>query len=325
MIHSLHQLPVRPVHLVDAQRCESAACLPVLQVETWLTVVRGGDVFPWIGPALRGVVARQLKAETCVCRDATRHHEDCAYGALYEPAPPVGQSGDRGRREVPRSVVLAPRFPIPGRLSTDERLGLTITLTGRRASRFLELLVGAISRALATTGLGPDHVRFRLASQHAPFHLTLGANDLADGNPRPTGAWPRVVIEFDAPVFLSKKGDPPQHRWSAAVALGTLWRASARTISAYFHCEGTPLRADYASLSALADTVTDADTTGIFRFEQRRFSSRSGDRYPMIGVKGRAIFRGVPQVLLPWIVWGGLLHVGEHRVAGAGRWRVVLG
>ena len=39
---------------------------------------------------------------------------------------------------------------------------------------------------------------------------------------------------------------------------------------------------------------------------------------------GRLILSDVPRSLLPWLEWGGRLHVGNRRSAGAGSWRLLL-
>ena len=36
------------------------------------------------------------------------------------------------------------------------------------------------------------------------------------------------------------------------------------------------------------------------------------------------LYGDVPWSLVPWLLWGGRLHVGSHRIAGAGGWRLVL-
>lgn len=59
-------------------------------------------------------------------------------------------------------------------------------------------------------------------------------------------------------------------------------------------------------------------------FRQRHRSNRRGQSYDLVGVSGGAVFGPVPLCLVPWLLWGGRLGVGEHRVCGAGCWQVTL-
>jgi hypothetical protein len=43
----------------------------------------------------------------------------------------------------------------------------------------------------------------------------------------------------------------------------------------------------------------------------------------MEGVVGACTFADVPAPFLPWLTLAGILHVGGHRIAGAGGWTVV--
>jgi hypothetical protein len=60
------------------------------------------------------------------------------------------------------------------------------------------------------------------------------------------------------------------------------------------------------------------------RFRQTRWSNRKGANYEIEGASGGGVYADVPAALLPWLVWAGRFHVGAHRIAGAGGWRLVL-
>ena len=42
----------------------------------------------------------------------------------------------------------------------------------------------------------------------------------------------------------------------------------------------------------------------------------------LYGVMGEGEYGPVPGALMTWLEWGGRVHVGTDRVAGAGGWRV---
>lgn len=60
-------------------------------------------------------------------------------------------------------------------------------------------------------------------------------------------------------------------------------------------------------------------------FHQPKHSSRSGMRGILRGVVGSGIYGDVPVALAQWLLWAGRLHVGLHRVAGAGGWKMFWG
>jgi hypothetical protein len=55
-------------------------------------------------------------------------------------------------------------------------------------------------------------------------------------------------------------------------------------------------------------------------FYQRHWSNRGAAARPLHGVVGGAVYGPVPAALVRWLAWGGRLHVGTDRVAGAGGW-----
>jgi hypothetical protein len=105
-------------------------------------------------------------------------------------------------------------------------------------------------------------------------------------------------------------------------SLADLVRASLRTVSDLFRLYGQPVEADFRGLADAAREVKLLDHC-YEPFEQERNSSRSG-RFTTRGAVGGGVYADVPMGLLPWLLWGGRLHVGTHRVAGAGGWRLVL-
>jgi hypothetical protein len=64
--------------------------------------------------------------------------------------------------------------------------------------------------------------------------------------------------------------------------------------------------------------------SGYVDFFQPRWSNRAGRWRPLHGVTGGAVYGPAPVSLVRWLEWGGRIHVGTDRVAGAGGWRVHL-
>ncbi|MFV2066390.1 MAG: hypothetical protein ACC645_05380, partial [Pirellulales bacterium] len=100
-----------------------------------IRVSRGGALLPWIGPALRGLVAERFKNAVCLQPEAERvsrwklckgcpYLPDCPYGRMFEPDPPEDAKVFHGQDDATRPLVLAPYYPLPA----DVRRGLDIPL-----------------------------------------------------------------------------------------------------------------------------------------------------------------------------------------------------
>ncbi len=331
-----------------------------------LRTARGGRLLPWIGPALRGLVAAHFKEQACRHPPRERaarwahcagcpHAQGCAYGQAYEPRSPSeavrsDASGKQvrfsGQDDATRPLVVAPYFPVPERIEAGFHLPLTLTAVGPAASGsvgpLLQSLNGACSVRSAPTrttplgraglmpstrrGLGPDGVGFSVIGEDGGGRFESGQISAADFPPRPDalpGMIPRLGIGLVSPLLLQARGDDGRRRPIERPDFGDLFLAAARTVSGLFSCYDQPLAADFAGLKAAAREVRLIEHC-YEPFRQRKWSSRSEQRFPLRGVVGGGVYRDVPLAFLPWLLWGGRLHVGPHRVAGAGGWRLVL-
>ncbi|MCY2963918.1 MAG: hypothetical protein NT069_09775 [Planctomycetota bacterium] len=53
-------------------------------------------------------------------------------------------------------------------------------------------------------------------------------------------------------------------------------------------------------------------------------SNHAKQRVPFKAITGSLTLADVPMGLLPWLYWGGKLHVGDRHGAGAGGWSLTL-
>jgi hypothetical protein len=84
---------------------------------------------------------------------------------------------------------------------------------------------------------------------------------------------------------------------------------------------GGRLPADFAALREASERVVLLESA--YRpFRQPKMSNRSGVHTLLRGTVGSAVFGAVPLALARWLLWGGRVHVGPNRVAGAGGWRL---
>ena len=326
--------PVGHTARVSVGAKESGAWLRVMRMPLFLVIRRGGDVLPWIGPALRGIVARQLKNN--LCRHAPNEREtrwkycqgcafavQCDYAQLYEPDAMASTARYRGQKSTLRPFVLAPCFPINERLRCGDQVGAQAIAVGGRAAQALTPALATLAQAGEHPGLGPDCVRFDVYSTGPTEQAVLCADDLPESPTQAPGTLPRLTVQLTSPLFLARRGETGRREMLLQPGLGDLLRAAMRTISAFFAQHGTPLSADFEALEDAADSATPAESRWK-PLRQWRSSHRTRQQYRLLGLTGCAAFHDVPAAVLPWLVWGGRLHVGQHRVAGAGGWHVIL-
>ena len=97
-------------------------------------------------------------------------------------------------------------------------------------------------------------------------------------------------------------------------------RASLRALGSLSALYGRRLPADFAALKEASQSVP-LVRSNYAAFHQDHRSNRSGSR-ELHGVMGNGVYGPAPRALATWLEWGGRVHVGEHRVAGAGGWQV---
>ena len=298
-----------------------------------LRLKRPGTLLPWLGPALRGAVAIRFKDRVCqqpaeqrerwIHCSGCQYMSTCSYGQTYEPDPPAGAGVLNDQPEVTRPLVLAPYFPVPDLARPGLDVPLRICVVGVEAVRHTNQLLEALADA-GRTGLGSDRVTFDLIENgNRPDVRQLQAADLPPSPDVILGVLPRVGIGLTAPLFLTVRDTRGKRQPIETPQFADLFRASLRTVGRMFAHHDQPLPADFAALKAAAEHVRLLEDC-YEPFTQRKWSSRGSDRFELQGVIGGGVYGDVPQSLLPWLTWGGNLHVGTHRVAGAGGWRIVL-
>lgn len=297
--------------------------LPVFETARVLRLARGGRLQPWLGPALRGLAGGRLKAAACrqpVADQVTRWRTcggcplagGCPYGETVEGGPAGG--------DAPRPIVIAPAYPCPEVGRPGDRIPVRVLFVGPAAAHagaFWEAVrVGGADPGL---GLGEDRVLFDVLPGPQP--------DRADEVRVPAdpaavpGLVPVVRVVLTAPLVLTPRGSDGARRLVGRPTLGNLlarWDGLAELFAAY----GTPLPAGSAErVRELAERVP-AGRSDFGPVRQVKMSHRSGDRWEVVGVVGWGEYGPVPVGLLAWLRAAGRLHVGTHRVAGAGGWLV---
>ena len=297
-----------------------------------------GRLVPWLGPALRGITALRFRAAQCRqpqaewtdrwrhCRGCP-HLPACGYGIAFEPEALAAGSSDQlpalpdaaggGRIDAIRSLVMAPEFPAPVAGQTGSRIPVVLTSIGGTASATIDGIVAAMAAAGRHDGLGPNRVRFAIVGHESPSEeIRVDAACLPRVSPA-SPRLPRVTIRLQGPLFLRER-ESGHRRQILNPDFRALVRSAVRIIHEFLPAAAIDSPAEWEDLaSGVAKVAAD-----LRPFRQERASRRTFQRFEASGVCGWCTFADVPACFLPWLVLAGMLHIGGHRIAGAGGWTV---
>jgi len=306
-------------------------------LHTWrrLTLQRPGRLVPWLGRALRGLIARQLKRHSCrqapaeqettwrYCRGCP-HMAGCAHGQTFEADPPGDRFRFAGQDDAARPLVLASEFPLPPRARPGQTLGVRVTFVGADAIPHAHSFwqAAAVAGLDPDAGLGPDHIPFTLdlPPAPAPAHLaeTVHLPGHADAFPSGTA---RLRLELTGPLILRSSGaDGQRRRLLTRPSFGDLFNACLRTLGPLCRLYGQEVPDEAFGLLKQRAALVPTLQTAYRPFTQPAWSNRGEQHGQVQAIVGAAEFADVPDALLVWLAWGGRLHVGTWRVAGAGGW-----
>ncbi len=307
--------------------------LPILETERTIRLARAGRLLPWLGPALRGLAGGRLRARACrqpVGLQISRWERcagcplmpGCAYGEVYEPDPPPGLRLLAGWESSARPLVVSPAFPLPEQGRPGLAFPVAVTFIGHaaagHAAAFWESLrTGGADLAI---GLGDDHVLFDV--EPGPDRTTEACLPLSSDDRPGWSSWAR--IDLTSPLFLQSSGTGKRKEVVRCPTFGELLRAALRLFGPLYRLYAEPLPEEvFGRVKAAAEAVGTLDAH-FSDFGQRKWSNRSKERFELHGITGWAVYGPLPAWLVPWLEWAGRLHVGTHRVAGAGGWRVTV-
>jgi hypothetical protein len=294
--------------------------------ELWLA---GTDLLSsWLGPAVRGLVARVFKSRVCRFTPAEQLDErryckgcpvmaGCPYGETLESDPPLTVDAPPGGDDATRALVIAPVYPF----DPTRPLELRATFLGATASAHAAAFWDAVATAgrLPDRGLGPARLQYEVRPSR-PDHFALV--DLPLSPDALANVVPRLRLEIVTPLNLEERDASDRKRPLRTPTFAQLFRASLRTLATLHRLYATPLPDNgFAALKATAETVQLVEHD-YHPADTRQRSNRSGHTMDVEAIVGRAVFADVPLSLVRWLYWGGRVHVGGHRVKGYGGWRL---
>ncbi len=293
---------------------------------------------PYKGSAIRGGFGHTFKKLVCtyprICNKKCQVGNDCAYGYVFETAPPPDAKALSLNSQVPRPYIIeAPRdrreMILPG-----EQLSFGLTLVGYGMNLFPHFL--AVFRELGWQGLGRTRGRYELLAIDAvsPYegkvqpvyrqnNSQVAITDLVlTGNTFMTGAaqlpTDQITLEFFTPVRLKHKGQMIRHGPSFQTLVKSLL---SRTSSlSLFHCD-QQVEVDFRGLIDQAAQVEIKESRT--RWEKAvHFSGRQQQKILQDGLIGRVTYTGNLQPYLPLLLLGELIHVGKGTVRGNGQYQI---
>lgn len=307
------------------------------------------------GSAIRGALFHALRGRRerpGFCVEPGR--QDCRGCRMLAGCPvsfllaTVDEAGRRGA-DVPRPYTVEPPLGASPRYEPGEPFRFGLTVFARALALFPYVVVAA--RRLEEEGIGRRSLdgqgrwrpgRFRIERIVAVNPLTgegqvvLQRGDdlvsvpslpvtheqvlarsrrIAEGwGLRPVG---QLGVEFLTPTRVVDGG-----RDLRRPAFRPLFQRLVERLSSLWEEYGREeLPIDFGDLMARAEGVR-LVADGTRWLEVRGYSTRQGAPKYLSGFVGRAAYEGDLGVLLPWLVWGELTHVGKDAVKGCGLYRV---
>lgn len=288
---------------------------------------------------LRGAFGLHLRRRSCrlspPCHDRCRLREECLYGRIFEPAPPPDATRLSANSDIPRPFVI--RAPLDGQTEFPPGSDLTFDLTLFGFAIAWLPAFAQVFADVARQGLGPSRTPLKLADigrrqadQSESLLVQQGdrrvltdpgpgqtlADLLREAPDPPTRLW----MHFLTPMELKHEG-----RLLESPDFHHIFKRLRDRVSAlsYFHC-GEVLQIDHRELGRRSEQIRTLERQTVWLAQDRR-SSRSGQRHPMGGFTGRALFEGDFRPFWPFLQLGRQTHIGRHAVWGNGQYELSEG
>lgn len=310
----------------------------ITEIDCLSLTCRGSARLPeWLGTELSGMVKEHFKRRVCKHHDYVPGDEsplpecegcslrvDCPYARVFEPFVP--RADGKSQDDPTRPVVLAAEYPSARDVSKGSSISFRLLLIDA-ATKELVPLLQAIDDAGQRHGLGPKRQRVKVELKNfaeAPrreYRLNLATLPTEAATTR--GFLPRVRVQLNSPLRLMRSETKGVKHLNEQPECRDLVDASLRVIQRLTQISGESFAINKDELLSAASQVAvlERATRPVGQTVQVNQGSR---RMTYDAITGSLTLADVPLSLLPWLYWGGKLHVGDRRAAGAGGWQLVL-
>ena len=278
----------------------------------------------YAGSTLRGAFGRALRHASCITElptcTACSLRQNCGYGVVFDPAPPLEPLHPSFRDGLPRYFVQAPAIGA-AQLGAGDTQQFTLVLLPGTQKR-LGLIGYALRKAVEQELIKPGMFKVTDIREEEQA-ITLTTAPASDGNnPKPIHA-NTISLRWQTPLRLVQKGKPmmePQQLDSI-----TLIRALLRRQLQWCQLSQMPVPDSEALLQAASECTLNSSNLRWYAIQ--RYSSTQNQKIPLSGLMGSAQLRGTAQALqtlLPLLQLGEQLHIGKDIVMGLGRYQLSL-
>lgn len=316
-MNPLAQLPFSFAHFTFHLEARERLELPEYKGSTF----RGG-----FGHALKQVWCLRPNGRVC---DVCRHKDLCAYSYIFETPKAWGQQSELHANNLPHPFVLLPPLQAQRLIMPGEAFSFQLTLFGS-AIHLVESFVVAFDK-LGEIGIGKGQGRFRLAK------VTNADNSLVYAPEATPGAGQVVVRNYEEFVAASDRwrGESitlkfltPTHllhhgRLAEPTFEIFLRRLLARASELAKIHGGQIWDLDYRHLIDTAAATVRLVKKQLQWQDWERYSNRQQTRMKFRGFVGTVVYAGELAPLLPLILLGQYLHIGNKTSFGMGKYEVV--
>jgi CRISPR-associated endoribonuclease Cas6 len=279
------------------------------------------------GSTLRGAFGRALRQAACVTKqpgcDACPMRSSCAYGVVFDPAPPMQALHPSFRDGLPRYLVQAPALGACQLLRGQSQNFNLVLLPGAQShQRLIEhILKSAVEQQLLQPGLFKLRDTLISSATIADFAAVGTPLESLRNTQRGTSGLAIIRLNWLTPFRLQLQGKPifnPKNLDSTALV-----RALLRRQMQWCQLTGQARHDGQAQLQAA--TSCTLDTGNMQWHDIHRHSGSQSEKQPMGGLIGRALLQGPTpalQLLTPLLQLGEQLHVGKEVVMGLGRYQL---
>ena len=286
---------------------------------------------PSIGVSLRGAFGKWFKKVCCQDLDASclkcSDREKCPYAQIFESSPPFGAERLSKNQNLPRPFVFKPPLREKEEYKAGEEFSFDLVLFGK-AGDYLPYFILAF-KELAKEGIGVGRGKFELVGVWAVGRKGLEVRgrifpeqdrNISEKIPSQTFIYEagffstsRIKVKFLTPTYLvfnKRRVAKPEfhHLFKRA-------RDRINALSTFY--AGKPLEMDFAGAGRRSEKVKLVSARLTWE-EHTRFSTKSGIRHPIGGVKGEVVYEGDFKEFLPLLLVGEEIHIGKHASFGNG-------
>jgi hypothetical protein len=181
-----------------------------------------GPLVPWLGPAIRGMLAQQIKQHFCrwppqeqqrrwrFCRGCP-HQQDCPYGLTFEPDPPSDWRFGKAQADGQRAICLAPFFPVDNWAEPGDAVQVRLCLLGQQAIQAGHLILEYLQSPDVPFRLGKHKIKVRFTLMEPEVDWPAGIHRLRvsdlNSSHAEAGRIPWLRLELTAPLFLKDSSD----------------------------------------------------------------------------------------------------------------------